>query len=342
MIERADLSTASGGVAGGASPSPVSRLLARARRGDIRPVAAWLLTLVLFFTYAALQPGEISTGAIGTLCADTLPLVALGLGEGLVILTAGIDLSVGGVLSLGTAIAAVHFTNTSTTLLWSVVIIAMGISAGAINGALIGRLRLQPFIVTLATWSIFDGLALEVLPTQGGSVPTGFSNWIGDSTAGLPNAVWAMAVMAIVWLWFKQTPVARRIYALGSDREGARIAGVHRPRTLVATYATSGFCAAVAALFYAMLTASGDPTAGDGLILPAVAAVVIGGTSLFGGQGGFIGTIAGALTLTLLGDVIFVFNLSSYWTVFADGFLLVAAVLLGGSLRSLQLRGSRR
>src|ERR1700677_2390802 len=103
MIERADLSTASGGVAGGASPSPVSRLLARARRCDIRPLAVWLLNLVLFFSYAALQPGEITAGAIGTLCANTLPLVALGLGEGLVILTAGIDLSVGGVLSLRAA-----------------------------------------------------------------------------------------------------------------------------------------------------------------------------------------------------------------------------------------------
>lgn len=324
------------------APGTMARLAARARRGDIRPVAAWILALALFFTYAALQPGVISNAQIGTLCADTLSLVVLGLGEGIVILTAGIDLSVGGVLSLGTAVAATHFTNSSNTFLWSVIVIAMGIGAGAINGALIGGLRLQPFIVTLATWSIFDGLALEVLPTQGGSVPAGFSNWIGDSTAGLPNSVWAIAVMAIVWLWFKQTRLARRIYALGSDREGARIAGVHRMRTLMATYAISGFCAAIAALFYAMLTTSGDPTAGDGLILPAVAAVVIGGTSLFGGQGGFIGTIAGAMTLTLLADVIFVFNLSSYWTVFADGFLLVVAVLLGGSLRSLQLRWAQR
>jgi ribose transport system permease protein len=341
MIERATLSGAPGAGTGVPS-SPVARLMVRALRGDIRPVAAWILMLALFFAYAAMQPGVISNAQIGTLCGDTLPLVTLALGEGLVIITAGIDLSVGGVLSLGTAFAAIHFTNGSQTLLWSILIIVMGLTAGAINGALIGYLRLQPFIVTLATWSIFDGLALEVLPTQGGSVPTGFSNWIVASTAGIPNPAWAVVVMAVVWLWFKQTRVARRIYALGSDREGARISGVHRPRTLVATYAISGLCAAVAALFYAMLTASGDPTAGDGLILPAVAAVVIGGTSLFGGQGGFIGTIAGALTLTLLGDVIFVLNLPSYWTVFADGFLLVVAVLLGGSLRSLQLRALRR
>lgn len=91
-----------------------------------------------------------------------------------------------------------------------------------------------------------------------------------------------------------------------------------------------------------MLTASGDPTSGDSLILPSVAAVVIGGTSLFGGKGGFVGTVAGALTLTLLGDVIFVFNLPSYWTVVADGLLLILAVLMGGGLQQLQARRMRR
>jgi len=324
------------------SPWSISELVARARNSDIRPLTAWILALALFFTYAALQPGVLSRAQVGTLCADTLPLAAVALGQGIVILTAGIDLSVGGVLSLGTALAATHFTNAGTTALWSVVIIAIGVAAGTFNGVLVGRLRLQPFIVTLATWSIFDGVALQVLPTQGGSVPTGFSNWIDATTAGVPNPVWALIAMAAAWLWFKRTRVARRIYAIGSDSEGARIAGVHRPRTLVATYAISGFCAAIGALFYAMLTASGDPTAGDGLILPAVAAAVIGGTSLFGGQGGFIGTIAGALVLTLLGDVIFVFNLPSYWTVFADGFLLIVAVLVGGGLQALQMRAARR
>ncbi|HUC15095.1 MAG TPA: hypothetical protein VMS00_11650, partial [Acidimicrobiales bacterium] len=94
MIEGADLSVAPGAVAAGVPPSPAGRLAARARRGDIRPVAAWILMLALFFTYASLQSGVISNAQIGTLCADTLPLVTLALGEGLVIITAGIDLSV--------------------------------------------------------------------------------------------------------------------------------------------------------------------------------------------------------------------------------------------------------
>lgn len=312
------------------------------RSGDIRPLAAWVLALAFLFTYAALQPGTLSNTQLGIICADTLPLAVLGLGQGIVILTAGIDLSVGGVLSLSTTIAATHFTNGGTMFVWGLVILAFGMAAGAVNGLLVGRFGLQPFIVTLATWSIYDGIALYVLPVEGGQVPVGFANWINNSASGLPNAIWALIVMVVIWLWFKRTKTARQIYAVGSDREGARIAGVSIDRTLVVTYAISGFCAAAAALFYVMLTASGDPTSGDSLILPSVAAVVIGGTNLFGGKGGFVGTVAGALTLTLLGNVIFVFNLPSYWTVVADGLLLILAVLMGGALQQLQARRMMR
>jgi ribose transport system permease protein len=311
---------------------------ARSRSADVRPAAAWVLTLILLFIYAGLQPGTLSTGSLGILAADTLALATLGLGQGVVILTAGIDLSVGGVLALGTTIAATHFTGTATTLLWSVVILAIGTAAGLINGVLVGRLRLQPFIVTLATWSIFDGIALYVLPVAGGQVPGGFSAWINGSAAGIPNSIWVLIALVAVWFWFRRTRAARRIYAVGSDREAARIAGVRIVPTLMTAYAISGLCAGGAALFYTMLTASGDPTSGDGLILPSVAAVVIGGTSLFGGQGSFVGTVAGALTLTLLGDVIFAVHLPSYWTVLADGLLLIAAVLAGTGLQSLQAR----
>jgi ribose transport system permease protein len=326
---------------GGGRPAgraALAALRAHTAAADIRPAAAWALTLVFLFTYAIKQPGTLSGSSLGTLAGDSLPLAALGLGQGIVILTAGIDLSVGGVLALGTTIAATHFTDAGTIVLWSVVILAIGAAAGLINGVLIGRFGLQPFIVTLATWSIFDGIALYVLPVAGGQVPAGFANWINGAALGIPNAIWAVAIMIVLWLWFRQIRTARKIYAVGSDREAARIAGVRIAPTVMTAYAISGFCAGGAAIFYAMLTASGDPTSGDGLILPSVAAVVIGGTSLRGGQGGFVGTMAGALTLTLLGDVVFAFNLPTYWTVLADGLLLILAVLAGSGLQALQAR----
>ena len=327
--------------AGGGRPAgraALAKLRDYSASADIRPAAAWALTLIFLFTYAIKQPGTLSGGSLGTLAADTLSLAALGLGQGIVILTAGIDLSVGGVLALGSTIAATHFTGAGTTVIWSIAILAIGAGAGLINGVLVGRFGLQPFIVTLATWSIFDGIALYVLPTAGGSVPAGFANWINGAAAGIPNAIWALAAMIAVWLWFRRTRTARKIYAVGSDREAARIAGVRVTPTLMTAYAISGFCAGGAAIFFAMLTASGDPLAGDQLILPSVAAVVIGGTSLRGGQGGFVGTVAGALTLTLLTDVVFAFNLPTYGTTLAQGLLLILAVLAGSGLQALQAR----
>ena len=305
---------------------------------DIRPWAAWLLAILLYVVYSAKQPGVFTTSELGVLCADALPLIVLALGQGIVILTSGVDLSIGGTFAIGTTLAATHFTNTTTSLEWGAVIIAIGISAGTLNGLFIGVLGLQSFIVTLGTWSIFDGIALQILPTAGGSVPTSYANFLNDATAGLPNPLWIILILVAIWLWFKRIPLGRRIYATGSSRDAARIGGARVSRTLVATYAISGLCASVAALLYAMLTASGDPTSGDGLILPSVAAVVIGGTSLFGGQGGFVGTIAGAFTLTILGYVIFAFGLTSYWTVLADGALLIFAMLAGNGIQTLQRR----
>ncbi len=318
--------------------SLLSRGRTSARRMDIRPAIAWGLAIVLFVVYALFQPDVVSRQQLTDLCAATVFLVALGLGEGLVILTRGIDLSLGGVLSMGTAIAATHFVSTGSEITWSAVILASGAAVGVVNGALIGILELQPFIVTLATWSVVSGIALLILPIQGGSIPASFANWINQSSAGFPNAAWVMVAMIVVWSWFKRKRLGRRIYALGSDPEGAAIAGVHPRSTLIAVYCMAGACAAFGSILYAMLTASGDPTVGNGEILPAVTAVVIGGTSLYGGSGGFVGTIGGAFALTLIADVVFVLNLSSYWQQLAYGVLLIAAVLVGGALRSMRLR----
>ena len=312
---------------------------ARSRSADVRPAAAWVLTLILLFIYAGLQPGTLSTSSLGILAADTLALATLGLGQGVVILTAGIDLSVGGVLSLGTTIAATHFTGTGTTLLWSVVILAIGTGrrpdqrrAGrAARAAAVHRhaghlvdLRRHRAVRAADGGRPGPGRLLGLDQRRGGRHP--------ECDLGPDRAWWPSGCGS------GGPGSARRIYAVGSDREAARIAGVRIAPTLMTAYAISGLCAGGAALFYAMLTASGDPTSGDGLILPSVAAVVIGGTSLFGGQGGFVGTVAGALTLTLLGDVIFAVNLPSYWTVLADGLLLIVAVLAGTGLQALQAR----
>jgi ribose transport system permease protein len=315
-----------------------TRRRASVRRLDSRPGIAWGLAIVLFVVYWLYQPDFLSRLQMQDLCAATAFLVALALGETLVILTRGIDLSLGGILSLGTAIAATQFVGPGSEVVWSIVIIAVGAAVGTLNGVLVGVLGLQPFIVTLATWSVCSGVALLVLPVQGGALPATFSNWINISSLGFPNAAWVILAMIVFWSWFKRTRLCRRIYALGSDPEGAIIAGVHPRTTLMAVYCIAGVCAAFGSILYAMLTASGDPTVGNGEILPAVTAVVVGGVSLYGGSGGFVGTVAAAFALTLIGDVVIAWNLSQYWQQLAYGIVLILVVLFGGALRSFRIR----
>ena len=188
--------------------SLLSRGRASARRKDIRPAIAWAFAILLFAVYANFQPDVVSRLQLTDLCSATAFLAALGLGEGLVILTRGIDLSLGGVLSMGTAIAATHFVSPGSEVVWSAVIIASGAAVGVLNGALIGIFELQPFIVTLATWSIVSGIALLILPVQGGSIPEGFANWINTSSAGFPNAAWTIVAMIVVWSWLSANACA--------------------------------------------------------------------------------------------------------------------------------------
>jgi len=300
-------------------------------------VAPWLILVVLFAIYAALQPNVLAVDQIGIIAIGALVLVLAAYGQTIVVLTSGIDLSVGGALSLATALAATRMTKGSV-LEWTVLILVIGTVAGAINGVIVTVARMQPFIVTLATWSILDGIALLVLPTQGGTVPTGFSEFIYGNVAGLPTSIVLLAAVAVVWLWLKRTRLLRRVYAIGSDEEAAFLSGVPLGRTRIAAYAISGLTASAAGLIYAMQTSSGDPHAGDPFILNSVAAVVIGGTSLAGGRGGVSGTLAGALILTVIADVVFAIGLPQFWTPLLQGVLMILAVVVGALALARQRR----
>jgi ribose transport system permease protein len=265
-----------------------------------------------------------------------LSLVAVG--QTIVILTAGIDLSVGGVMSFGNALLATHM-HSGSVVPWVLAVLAIGGLLGATNGLIIATLRMQPFIVTLATWSILDGAALLVLPSAGGTVPSGFSLFIYDHILGIPSPLFLIAALAVLWLWLKRTRAIRRVYALGSDAEAAYLSGVPIRRTKILAYSLCGLFAMGAGVIYTMQTSSGDPTSGDPFILQSVAAVVIGGTALSGGRGGGGGSIVGALVLTLIADVLFALRVSPFWTPIVQGALMIAAVLIGvlGSRRTVRL-----
>lgn len=293
----------------------------------------YLMLVVMVLVYASVQTGVLSLRELNLDASAALTLILVATGQTIVITMGGIDLSVGGVVSLSTAIAATKLGSGGGQMwLWMLVIVAFGAGAGALNGLLVSRLRLQPFIVTLATWSVWGGVALWVLPTEGGTIPTSLTSAANGTLAGIATPVWLVVVIALFWAWFKRTRLGTGIRSVGSSERSARLGGVDVARTTVAAYALCGLFAALAGIFLTTQTASGSPTVGNDYILQSVAAVVIGGTSLFGGRGGVGGTIAGALILTIIGNLVFALHVSSFWVPIASGLLLVLAVVAGSAM----------
>jgi ribose transport system permease protein len=288
--------------------------------------------LVLTVVYTSHQSGVLTADGLSIVAAATLTLALAATGQTIVVLMGGIDLSIGGVISLTTVVLATKSTSSAGGLLvWLPVVVLIGAAAGALNGLVIHRLRLEPFVVTLATWSIWSGVALWILGTDGGAVPNSLVTFTDKSFLGLGIPIWLTLALIAFWLWLSKTRLGVGIKAIGSNRTSAFLSGVPLARTTIAAYSLCGLMAALAGVFLTTQTTSGSPTIGNDYILYSVAAVVIGGTSLFGGRGGAGGTIVGAFILTLIGDVVFVLGVSSFWTPLVIGALLIAAVL-GSSL----------
>jgi len=291
----------------------------------LAPVAILLLLLIVL---ASLRRGVFTLDELNTDAAAAMTLILVATGETIVILRGGIDLSVGGILSLATAIAATRGAVGPVGMVgWAALILAIGGGVGMLNGLLISVLELQPFLVTLATWSIVGGTALIVLPSEGGAVPGWWVDAGAGTFGGLSLAVWSLAALLLWWTWFRRTRLALSIRSAGSNERSAFLCGVALGRMNVAAYGLSGLFAALGGLFLTSQTGSGSPTVGNDFVLPAVAAVVIGGTVLSGGRGGLAGSAVGAFILTIIGNVVFVLHISSYWQPVVAGLILVLSVL---------------
>ena len=300
-----------------------SRLLDRAPF-----LVACLMLVLIVGIYGSLQHDVFSLDELNLDTTATMTLLLAATGQTIVLIRGGIDLSIGGMISFGTVLAATQFgIDPGSVILWSAIILGIGFGVGALNGLLISVLRLQPFLITLATWSILSGAALMVLPTDGGQVP-GFWSELGNAQLlGIATPVWMLIALLLFWLWFRNTRLGIAMQATGSNERSAFLSGVSLIRINIITYGLSGLFAAAAALYLTTQTGAGSPTIGKDYILPSVAAAVIGGVSLFGGRGHLAGTVIGALILTIIGNLVFVLHVSSYWQPVASGVILLLAVL---------------
>jgi ribose transport system permease protein len=313
----------------------------KARLIDQAPfLMACLMLVVIVLIYGSFQTGVFSIDEINLDTAATMTLLLAATGQTIVLIRGGIDLSIGGMISLSTVLAATQFGDdtSSNVLLWSVIILAIGFGVGMLNGLLISVLELQPFLITLATWSILSGAALMILPTDGGTIPEFWSGLGSTDFLGLTSPVWLLVVLLIFWSWFRNTRLGIAIKATGSNERSAFLSGVSLTRINILTYGLSGLFAAAAGLYLTTQTSAGSPTIGKDYILPSVAAAVIGGVSLFGGRGGLLGTAIGAFILTIIGNLVFVLQISSYWQPVTSGVILLLAVL-ASSLAEKTARG---
>lgn len=253
----------------------------------------------------------------------------LALGMTFVIITAGIDLSVGAMLSVVIVYTA-DTVQTMGILPAVVVALSMGAFLGLINGLGVTLGRVQPFIMTLGMLAFANGLAL--LYTQGRPIPITDERFLqlgNGTTFGVPNpAIVFIALLLVVWVVLRHSVFGRSVYAVGANEEAARLSGIPVVRVKCAVYVISGLTAGVAGLLYASQLGVGTPVAGTGYELDAIAATVVGGTSLFGGLGTAGGTFVGAALLGVLSNVLNLTGVSPYAQNLFRGGLIVAAVML--------------
>jgi erythritol transport system permease protein len=309
---------------------------------------ALIVLVVLVVAFATLSSSFLTTGNLTILVKHVAINAILAVGMTFVILSGGIDLSVGSVAGLAGIIAG-GLIHTGLVLrsfgvvvylhTWLVIVVALAAGAlvGSVNGGLISLLRVPPFIATLGTLYVARGAALLI--SGGATFPsltgrpdlgnTGFLSLGAGTLLGLPTPIWLMLAFAAAGMFLSsQTPFGRRVYAVGGNERAAELSGVRVLRIKFAVYLISGVCAAMVGLIIAAQLAAAHPATGETFELNAIAAVVLGGTSLMGGRGGVGGTIIGAFVIGVLADGLVLLGVSEFWQIVIKGLVIIAAVIL--------------
>ncbi|EJL6276639.1 MULTISPECIES: ribose ABC transporter permease [Vibrio] len=291
-----------------------------------------LLFLVVVVSF--LNPNFFTVDNLLNILRQTSVNAIIAVGMTLVILTAGIDLSVGSVLALCGAFAATLVSMEVPVLVAVPTALLAGAALGAISGIIIAKGKVQAFIATLVTMTLLRGVTMVY--TDGRPISTGFTDtadtfaWFGTGYAlGIPVPVWLMVVVfAGAWYLLNHTRFGRYVYAVGGNESATRLSGINVDRVKIGVYAICGLLAALAGIIVTSRLSSAQPTAGMGYELDAIAAVVLGGTSLMGGKGRIMGTLIGALIIGFLNNALNLLDVSSYYQMIAKAVVILLAVLV--------------
>lgn len=299
---------------------------------------------MLILLFAAMAPAFVTANNLTILAKHVALSAILAIGMTFVILSGGIDLSVGSVAGLSGMVCGLLITQGIVigraphylpAAMCALIAIAVGLLVGLLNGLLVARAGVAPFIATLGTLYVARGAAMlisngKTFPRLAGEAArgnTGFPALGQTYFLGLPLPVWIMLFLfAIAIVIAGKTPLGRHVYAVGGNERAARLAGIRVPRVKLFTYLASGFCAAIVGLIIASQLEAAHPATGESFELNAIAAVVLGGTSLMGGRGSVTGTFLGACVIGVLSDGLVMLGVSEFWQMVIKGTVIILAV----------------
>ncbi|MCL1944615.1 MAG: ABC transporter permease [Firmicutes bacterium] len=295
-------------------------------------------TLVLVVVFASINPNFVNNLNIRNMIREMAPYIVIGIGQGFVLITGNIDLSIGSVYGASSMISASLMANNGVSPIWAILIaLLVSVVIGFVNGQLVSRFKLPPFIATLGTMFVGRGIAYmanNARPTDnisvgiGKEVADGFQKFFYGSTFGILSStiLIALVVWVIAWLFLSKTKYGRHVYAVGSNKEAAKLSGVNVGSTTTMAFMISAFCAGFAGIIGVAQTSSGSLGAGTSYEMYAVAVAVIGGISTLGGAGLLQGVIVGSMMWVVLQRGLTLINLNDSYQMILLGFVVVIAV----------------
>ena len=313
-------------------------------RQNIRAYIAVVILIVLFSIYIGMHPRGFSLYVLTAWSNQGVALAFVALGQMLVVVTGGLDLSIGAIMALTGAIASEVVNGSPFEVAVGVVmVIGAGALCGLVNGLIVVYGRIQSIIATLASGAVFTGLALLIRPIPGGDVSEGLSDALTyDIAAMVPTSlVFLIVVVLAIWWPYRQSVIGRAIYGFGSSPEAAYMSGLNVHAARIVAYVLAGVFAGFGGLFLSLQTLSGDASVGFSYTLNSIAAIVIGGVALSGGSGLAIGAIAGAFILRTISSMMFFSGLPPLAQPMVEGLVLLAAVSFG-AIRLIKTRNRLR
>lgn len=303
------------------------------RKSEVLFAFLFLMAMVIFGSFAS--PYFLTTRNLRNLLTLNIGMILLTFAQMYIILLGGVDLSVGSVVSMTSVICATMMVegNIGNWLLVIILCLLASAAIGLVNGLLVTKGGLQPIIATLATQTVFAGVALVILPGPGGDIPSALTKFLTRGAGYAVPILFVLAFIVLAWIILNRTAFGRAIYAVGGNEQSAESAGIHVDSVKIKTFILAAVFTGVAGLYLSIYSTSGNPLLGEPYTQRSITAAVVGGALLTGGKGSAVGCVIGALILGIITNLLNLMNINTYYQFVLQGVLLILTLSIS-ALRS--------